>query len=64
MFRDAPNTLGILEEPNDPAPIGTALYAGRDVGGLATWRLLVRGVELAGLWIVVDREFRPASCAL
>jgi hypothetical protein len=29
---------------------------------VALWKLTVRDVELPGLWVVIDREFRPAQC--
>jgi hypothetical protein len=29
--------------------------------GAALWKPIIHGVELDGLWVVVDREFRPAE---
>jgi hypothetical protein len=60
MFRDAPDAISVLEAADDPTPIGTASYTGRDTAGLAVWRLTIRGTELPGRWIILDREFRPS----
>ena len=40
-------------------PIGMALGGDWTDDGVATWRLIVKGVELPGLWVVIDQEFRP-----
>ncbi len=42
-------------------PIGMALGSGRTDDGLAIWRLIVRGAEVPGRWIIVDREFQPVA---
>jgi hypothetical protein len=34
---------------------------GRDPAGLAVWRLTVNGDDVPRRWVIVDREFRPAS---
>jgi hypothetical protein len=54
-------TIIVLEAPDRPWPIGTALPVGSDDAGVARWRLTVNGAEVPGLWVVVDREFRPAE---
>jgi hypothetical protein len=38
-----------------------ALVAGQDQNGLALWRLTVDAIELLGLHVVIDRQFRPAG---
>jgi hypothetical protein len=53
-------SIGVLQAPDDRAPIGMALAIGRDDDDVEVWELTVRGVELHGRWVVVDREFRPA----
>jgi hypothetical protein len=53
--------IGVLSDPQTRTPIGTALVTGQDRHGRALWRLAIDQVELPGLWIVVDREFRPAD---
>ncbi len=51
-------------EPDRPhMPIGMAMGGDWDNQGRATWRLTVGKVGLPGLWVVVDRVFRPASVA-
>ena len=37
-------------------PIGMAIGGAWMDDGVATWRLIVNGVELPGLWVVVDRS--------
>jgi hypothetical protein len=37
-----------------------ALEAGWDRAGRSLWRLFVRGAEVPGRWVVIDRRFRPA----
>jgi hypothetical protein len=61
MYGETRATIGVLEAPGDASPVGLACCAGWDAGGLAVWRLVVRGAELRGRWIIVDREFRPAG---
>jgi hypothetical protein len=61
MFGIVLNAINVLEAPNDSVPVGTATCDGLDAAGVAVWRLVVRGAELRGRWIVVDREFRPAQ---
>jgi hypothetical protein len=53
--------IGVLESRANNMPIGMALGARWDPDGIALWRLTVRGEDLPGLWVVVDREFRPAG---
>jgi hypothetical protein len=42
-------------------PIGEALAVGEDEDGLALWRLTVGEIELPGLFVAIDREFRPVG---
>jgi hypothetical protein len=53
--------IGVVSAPQTRTPIGTALVTGQDRDGRALWRLAIDNVELPGLWIVVDRQFRPAD---
>jgi len=55
--------IGVLQARKANTTIGTAVMAGKDDGGLALWRLTVDTFDLPGLWVVVDREFRPTSGA-
>ena len=55
--------IGVLAARGNHSPIGMALPTGWDEEGRILWRLTQRKgkVELPGLWVVVDREFRPAQ---
>jgi hypothetical protein len=52
--------IGVLEARDDLTPVGMALALGRADDEVELWELTVRGLELPGRWIVVDREFHPA----
>jgi hypothetical protein len=52
--------IGVVQARQAHTAIGTALVAGKDENGLALWRLTIDTIDLPGLWVVVDREFRPA----
>ncbi len=61
MHGAAPRSIAVLESFDAATPVGTATRVGRDAGNLALWRLTVRGAQLHGQWIVVDRLFIPAE---
>jgi hypothetical protein len=62
VLRDTvPGAIGVLERLDRHTPIGMALRTGRDAAGLAVWRLVVHDEMVPGQWVVVDREFHPAS---
>jgi hypothetical protein len=52
--------IGVSQSPGTCTPIGAALVAGQDQNGLALWRLTIDTTDLPGLYVVIDREFRPA----
>jgi len=54
------SALGVLASRDDRLPIGNAREVGWGPGGISLWRLTIHDAELPGLWIVVDREVRPA----
>jgi hypothetical protein len=54
-------SIGVLEAPDQPMPIGMANCAGWNPDGLATWKLTVHGADVPGRWIIVDRKFRPVE---
>ena len=56
-----PGSIGILESPDKPMPIGEAHCVTWDQNGLAVWTLRIGKEEIPGRWVIVDREFRPAS---
>jgi hypothetical protein len=40
-------------------PIGMASPVGRTEGGLAVWCLTVRGADVPGRWVIIDRRSVP-----
>jgi hypothetical protein len=63
LWRDHYGTIGVLASRHDPRPIGRAREVGWGPGGVALWKLTVRGVEVPGRWMVVSREFWPEEFA-
>ena len=57
-YSQVPGSIGVLDAPDKPMPIGMANCAGWDPAGLAVWHLTVEGNDVPGRWIIVDREFR------
>ncbi len=60
LYKDAPATIGVLESPGAPSPIALAICIGPDPDGVALWRVILDDIELSGLWVIVDNEFRRA----
>jgi hypothetical protein len=60
LCRHRIHALGVLESRDNNAPIGMALPVSRDDDLVERWRLVVHDAEVPGVWVVVDREFRPA----
>jgi hypothetical protein len=56
-----PRSIGVLNAPDHPMPIGMASRFGRTEGAPATWRLTVDDADVAGRWVIVDREFRAVE---
>jgi hypothetical protein len=61
LYGTMPTAIAVLAARDDPTQVGVALAAGRRADGLQLWRVTIDRVELPGLFIVVDREFRPAQ---
>jgi hypothetical protein len=59
-YRDVPGSIGVLVSPNNAMPIGQADCVTWDDQGLAVWVLTIGGQVIAGRWVIIDREFRPA----
>jgi hypothetical protein len=59
-FGKLPRSIGVLESPDNPRPIGMASCRGWGLDGLAVWTLLIGGQAIPGHWVIIDREFRPA----
>ena len=60
-YGQVPGSIGVLDSPDRPMPIGMANCTGWDPDGLAIWLLMVDGDDVPGRWIIVDREFRPVE---
>jgi hypothetical protein len=61
LYHNAPAAIDVLALPGGPMPIGRARPATWVDASVALWKLTIRGAELPGLWVVVDREFRPVE---
>ncbi len=53
--------IGVFPARENHTPIGVAVIVGPDEDGRSLWRLTIDHVELPGLFVVIDREFRPAG---
>jgi hypothetical protein len=53
--------IRVLQARQAHTPIGVALVAGQDQNGWSLWRLTIDGIELPGLYVVINREFRPVE---
>jgi hypothetical protein len=58
------HAIGVLPAREVRTSIGLALAAGQDQHGRSLWRLSIDTSDLPGLYVIVDREFRPAVCAV
>jgi len=56
-----PGSIGVLDAPDKPMPIGEAHCATWDETGLAVWTLRIGKQEIPGRWVIVDRDFRPTK---
>jgi hypothetical protein len=60
LWRDACSPIPVTPGRDDHAAVGKAKCVGWLDGGAALWRVRIGGDDLPGLWVVIDREFRPA----
>jgi hypothetical protein len=58
-YGQVPGSIGVLESLDRPMPIGEASCLTWDERGWAVWKLRIGKEELAGRWVIMDREFRP-----
>ena len=58
-YGQLPGSIGVLDSPDHPMPIGMACCTGWDPAGLAGWRLTIHDADVPGRWIIV--EFRPTE---
>jgi hypothetical protein len=66
LGRDDPAAIGVHDSPDNPMPIGMALPRGlveHRRGPAKVFRILIRGVEIDGLWLCVGRRFVPLGDA-
>jgi len=54
-------SIGVLEALDKFMPIGEAYCVTLGENGLAVWTLRLGKEEIAGRWVVIDRELRPAE---
>jgi hypothetical protein len=62
-YGQLPGSIGVLEAPDKPMPIGMASQIGRTEGGLAVWSLNVDGADVPGRWVIIDGRFVPTERA-
>jgi hypothetical protein len=60
-YGHVPGSIGVLQAPDRPMPIGEASCKTWDEKGLAVWTIRIGKQEIPGRWVIVDREFRPTS---
>jgi hypothetical protein len=56
-YGKVPGTLGVLEAPDNPMPIGIAFPIGWTAEGRALSRLVIGSEEIPGLWVCRARRF-------
>ena len=59
--RDVPGTIGVLEVPHRPMPIGMVFCTGWDGDGLAVWPLAIRGADMPGRWMKAPGSSRAVA---
>ena len=60
-YGEVPGSIGVLESPDKPMPIGEALCVTWGENGIAVWTLRIAKEEIPGRWVIVDREFVQAD---
>jgi hypothetical protein len=51
-YRDVPGSIGILEGPDKPMPIGEASRLDWSDDGLAEWTICIGGQPIVGRWVI------------
>jgi hypothetical protein len=59
--RDVPGAMGVLRARDDDSPIGQTFSFGRDGDGDAVFQPRIGRHLIEGRWLLVGREFVPAS---
>ena len=62
-YGQIPGSIGVLDAPDHPMPIGMANCKGWNPDGLAVWRLTVHGADVPGRWVIIDGRFVPVEGA-
>ena len=60
-YDQVPGSIGVLEAIDKPMPIGEAHCMTWDEHGLAVWTIRIGKQEIAGRWIIIDRELGPRN---
>ena len=63
-YGQLPGSIGVLDAPDKPMPIGMASAIGRTEGCLAVWGLNVHGADVPGRWVIIDGRFVPVESGL
>jgi hypothetical protein len=59
-YNQPPFSIGVLDSPDKPMPIGEAHCETWDAKGLAVWTIRIGKEKIPGEWVIVDREFKSA----
>ena len=54
-------SIGVLDGPDRFMPIGEARCIAWDEDEIGVWLLRIGGQPVAGRWVIIDREFKPAA---
>jgi hypothetical protein len=60
-YNQVPGSIGVFEAADKPMPIGQTTWQTWAGNGLAAWTTRIRKQEIAGRWVIVHQEFRPAQ---
>jgi hypothetical protein len=60
-YDEVPSSIGVLEAPDKPMPTGEASCKTWNDEGIAVWTLRIRGNEIPGGWVIIDRQFKPVQ---
>jgi hypothetical protein len=60
-YGQVPGSIGVLEAPDKPMPVGEAHGATWHEKGLAVWTLRIGKREIPGRWVIVDHEFKQVQ---
>jgi hypothetical protein len=62
LWKQLSHAISVVDEVGYHMPTGMALPLGWDDQGRTVWKLVMRSTgEVAGKWIAIDREFKPAE---